>query len=113
MNLLRPGPEWDRGGRRGPATKEAVEEKLRLFWCGSTVTVEEVLEELTRRGWINEREPYGLTAAGEAAHAALARTVEQAGRQIRDGVSAEQYAHTIEVLRHMVENAENLQRSGS
>lgn len=111
MNLLAPGPSLDRAGQRGPATKEAIAEKLRPFWSGSAVAVDEVIEELVRRGWITRREPYALTPAGEAAHAALAQGVERAGRQIRDGVATERYADTVEVLRHLVENAENLRRS--
>ena len=113
MNLLAPGPDWDRVGPRGPATKEAITERLRPFWSGSAVAVDEVIEELVRRGWITRQEPHGLTPAGEAAHAVLAQSVERAGRQIRDGVTAERYADTVEVLRHMVENAENLRRSAT
>jgi len=113
MNLLAPGPDFDRAGQRGPATKEAIAERLRPFWTGSTVAVDEVIEELVRRGWITSEEPHGLTPAGEAAHAALAQSVDWTGRQIRDGVTTERYADTVEVLCHMVENAENLLRSAT
>ncbi|WP_433465579.1 MarR family winged helix-turn-helix transcriptional regulator [Spirillospora sp. CA-128828] len=111
MNLLAPGPDFDRAGQRGPASKEAIKERLQPFWAGSSVDVDRAIEELERRGWITEREPYGLTPAGENAHAALAQKVEWAGHQIRDGVTAERYANTIEVLRHMVLNAEKMRRT--
>ena len=111
LNLLAPGPDFDRAGRRGPATKDTIAEALRPFWPGSDVDVDEAIEDLARRGWITSREPHGLTPEGEAAHAALARTVERAGRRIRDGVTPDRYADTIDVLRHMVANAENLRRT--
>ncbi|MGP3936846.1 MarR family winged helix-turn-helix transcriptional regulator [Nonomuraea sp. KM88] len=111
MNLLAPGPDFDRAGQRGPATREAIAQRLRPFWSGSSVDLDQTIEDLQRRSWITGREPYSLTLEGEAAHAALARKVEQAGRQIRDGVTAERYAGTIEVLRHMVLNAEKMRRT--
>ncbi|TDD00224.1 MarR family transcriptional regulator [Nonomuraea deserti] len=110
MNLLRPAPAGDRTGRRGPAAKQDIEQRLRPFWAGSPVSVDEVLDDLVRRAWITGREPYALTPAGEAAHAALARIVERAGRQIDDGVTAKEYDGAVEVLRRMVANAEKLRR---
>lgn len=84
-NLLAPGPDFDRAGRRGPATKEAIAERLRPFWSENSVDVDEAIEELGRRGWITRRKSYSLTSAGEAAHAALAQKVDWARRQIRLG----------------------------
>ncbi|TDE59664.1 MarR family transcriptional regulator [Nonomuraea mesophila] len=111
MNLLAPGPDFDRAGRRGPATKEAIAQGLRPFWSGSSVDLDQAIDDLRQRGWITEREPHSLTPEGETAHAALAREVERAGRRIRDGVTAERYADTIEVLRHLVLNAEQMRRT--
>ncbi|SFP35359.1 MULTISPECIES: hypothetical protein [Actinomadura] len=108
MNLLAPGPELDRTGGRGPATKQAIAERLGPFWLGSPVTVDEAIEELTRRGWLTAQEPHALTPAGKAAHAALAQSVERTARRISAGVTPDRYADTVEVLRHMVENAEDL-----
>jgi hypothetical protein len=64
----------------------------------------EVLGELAGRGWITGPEPYGLTAEGEAAHAALGRRVGRARARIAEGVTAEEYSGTIDVLRRMAEN---------
>ncbi|TDD14996.1 MarR family transcriptional regulator [Nonomuraea diastatica] len=101
MNLL----------RAAPAAQDTIAETLRPFWSASSVGVDEVLDELVRRAWITSRQPYGLTPAGEAAHTTLARIVERAARQINEGVGAKQYDDTVEVLRHMVKNTENLRRS--
>jgi hypothetical protein len=111
MNLLAPGPDFDRAGRRGPATKEAIAQRLRPFWSGSSVDVDEAVEELKRRGWITEQEPHALTPAGKTAHAALAQKIQRAGRQIRAGVTAERYAGAIEVLRQMTLNAEKMHQT--
>jgi hypothetical protein len=62
----------------------------------------EVLGELAGRGWITGPEPYGLTAG--AAHAALGRRVGRARARIAEGVTAEEYSGTIDVLRRMAEN---------
>lgn len=111
LNLLETRSARD--GRSVPATKEDIAEQLGPFWSGSAVTVDEVLDELTGRGWITRSEPYRLTTAGETAHAALAPIVERAAGQINDGVTTQEQADTVDVLRRMAGNAENLRRSAS
>ncbi|TDC55610.1 MarR family transcriptional regulator [Actinomadura sp. KC345] len=110
MNLLK--RHTDRGGRSIPATRKDIAEQLGPFWSGSEVTLSEVLNELIQRGWLTKTEPYGLTAAGEGAHAILAPIVQQAAGRIDDGVTAQEHAATVDVLRRMTANAQNRRHIG-
>lgn len=110
VNLLK--TRTAHGGRSASMTGEDIAEQLGPFLSGSELTLDEVLGELTRRGWVTRTEPYGLTAAGEEAHAALARIVERAAARIDEGVTARERADTVGVLRRMAANAQNPRDSG-
>lgn len=91
----------------GPLEEGALAERLRPFWREGAITLAEVIGDLTERGWL---EPDGagrhrLTAGGRAAHARLAERIAATRRHLAEGVTAEEYAVTVDVLRRMTANA--------
>ena len=78
------------------------------FWSADRDGPGEVLGKLVRRGWAGrEGSSYALTADGDAAVARLGGEVAGIRRRASDGVSAEEYVATVDVLRRV---AANLQR---
>ncbi|NUW45724.1 MarR family transcriptional regulator [Nonomuraea rhodomycinica] len=65
--------------------------------------VDDAHERLAGRGWAEGAE---LTEEGRRAHAALAEQVGRIRRRAAEGVSREEYAATIDVLRRMAANLE-------
>ncbi|NUW38058.1 MarR family transcriptional regulator [Nonomuraea sp. SMC257] len=65
--------------------------------------VDDAQERLASRGWADGG---ALTEEGRRAHAALAEQVGRIRRRAAEGVSAEEYAATIDVLRRMAANLE-------
>jgi hypothetical protein len=77
------------------------------LWTEGIVSLDEVLDHLLQgRGWIAVAPDgrYGLTSAGEAAHARLAARVEATRRRALDGVTPDEYQVTVRTLRRMSEN---------
>ncbi|MER7794158.1 winged helix DNA-binding protein [Streptomyces sp. NPDC097640] len=82
---------------------------LRPFWGEGAVTLDEVLGDLERRGWVVQEGaggPYALTSPGVEGHAVVAERIGAARRRITDGVTGEEYLATVGVLRRMAENLE-------
>ncbi|WP_344583149.1 MarR family transcriptional regulator [Nonomuraea roseoviolacea] len=65
--------------------------------------VDDARESLAARGWADGA---GLTEEGRRAHTALAEQVGRIRRRAAEGVSREEYAATIDVLRRMAANLE-------
>nr|WP_202897401.1 MarR family transcriptional regulator [Actinopolymorpha pittospori] len=92
---------------QGPAVnRQVVVDALVPFWGEGAVTVEEVLVDLVRRGWIAQDADglYSLTPTGGAAHAAVAAEVDTVRALLCEGVSEEEYAQTIRILARMAHN---------
>lgn len=92
-----------------PRSTAELAAALRPFWGEGAVTLDEVLGDLERRGWITRvgaEGPYALTPLGVEGHAAVAERIGVARRRITDGVTDEEYLATVGVLRRMAENLE-------
>lgn len=63
--------------------------------------VGDALEQLSSRGWVSGGR---LTDDGRRAHEAIAAHVMRVRRQAAEGISEEEYATTIDVLRRMAAN---------
>jgi hypothetical protein len=94
MNVLRGSPRDEVG----------LTEALRPFWGDGAITLDEVLTELTGRGWVAPG--HELTPAGVTAHAAIEKKVLGIRETTQAGLSEEDYHHTITVLRRMARNLE-------
>ena len=92
----------------GPLEATGLADALRPFWGEGAVTLVVVLGRLRGRGWIEDdaRGRLALTAAGVAAHTDVAARVQATRRRMLDGLTAEQYRATVEVLGRMAENLE-------
>lgn len=89
-----------------PLDERGLADALRPFWGEGAVTLDEVVEGLTRRGWIARGADgrYALTPDGQAARAAVARQVETIRTRMAEGVTEAEYQMTIGVLRRMADN---------
>ena len=86
-----------------PATTATIAAALGPFWTKGAITLDEVLADMTRRGWITRREPRQLTARGAAALDAI-RQRTNLREKIMAGLTAEQYTQTVAVLEQMAAN---------
>ncbi|MER6004371.1 MarR family transcriptional regulator [Nonomuraea angiospora] len=66
--------------------------------------VDEAVERLTARGWLADGE---LTEAGRAAHGEISEKVDRFRQQVVEGVSSQEYAATVDVLRRMSANLDH------
>jgi DNA-binding PadR family transcriptional regulator len=89
--------------KTSPATNSTIAAALGPFWTEGAITLDEVLADMTRRGWITGHEPRQLTAAGEAALDAI-RERTSLREKIMAGLTAEQYTQTVAVLEQMAAN---------
>jgi len=89
--------------KTSPATNSTIATALGPFWTEGAITLDEVLADMTRRGWITGHEPRQLTAAGEAALDAI-RERTSLREKIMAGLTAEQYTQTVAVLEQMAAN---------
>ena len=89
--------------KTSPATNSTIAAALAPFWTEGAITLDEVLADMTRRGWITGHEPRQLTAAGEAALDAI-RERTSLREKIMAGLTAEQYTQTVAVLEQMAAN---------
>jgi hypothetical protein len=94
MNVLRGSPRDEAG----------LTEALRPFWGAGAITLDQVLGELTGRGWVAQG--YELTPVGVTAHAVIEKKVLGIRETSQAGLSDEDYHRTIRVLRRMAENLE-------
>lgn len=86
-----------------PAPDAEIAAALGPFWAEGAITPGEVLDDLTRRGWITGHEPRQLTQDGQAALDAI-RERTSLREKIMAGLTAEQYAQTVAVLEQMAAN---------
>jgi len=89
--------------KTSPATNSTIATALGPFWTEGAITLDEVLADMTRRGWITGHEPRQLTAAGEAALDAI-RERTSLREKIMAGLTAEQYTQTVAILEQMAAN---------
>ena len=89
--------------KMSPATNATIAAALDPFWTEGAITLDEVLADMTRRGWITGHEPRQLTAGGEAALGAI-RQRANLREKIMAGLTAEQYTQTVAVLEQMAAN---------
>ncbi|TDD57545.1 MarR family transcriptional regulator [Kribbella antibiotica] len=74
---------------------------LAPFLVGNRETLTAVTDPLTERGWLTGDE---LTPSGHAALTELTAKVQEQRRLVAAGISDEEYAATIDVLRRMTRN---------
>jgi hypothetical protein len=101
--------------RRTPAGDAELDAALQPFWKTDTASAAEVVEELTRRGWV-ARDPDGrhaLTPEGRAAHAALATSVGGIRETMSRGLTEQEYRTTMDVLGRMIDNLEAAAQTGA
>jgi hypothetical protein len=89
--------------KTSPATNATIAAALDPFWTEGAITLDEVLADMTRRGWITGHEPRQVTAGGEAALDAI-RQGANLREKIMAGLTAEQYTQTVAVLEQMAAN---------
>jgi hypothetical protein len=89
--------------KTSPATNAEIAATLGPFWTEAAITLDEVLADMTRRGWITGPEPRQLTEGGEAALCAI-RERTNLREKIMAGLTAEQYTQTVAVLERMAAN---------
>ena len=100
----------------GSSSKERLFESMRTFV--DAAGLDEILSRLSQRGWI-ERGPvsgsgtseFQLTAEGRRQHTVILATQKEAREKAMRGISAEEYATAIKVLKQIVSNLEG--NSGS
>lgn len=91
-----------------PQDAAALTSKLRPF-LGTGETVEEVTDELSRRGWLSRDETgrYELTPAGQTGYVAGEEKLNEVLRStFLAGLTQDDYYGTMRILRKMVENLE-------
>ena len=86
-----------------PAPDAEIAAALGPFWAEGAITPSEVLDDLTRRGWITGHEPRQLTQDGQAALDAI-RERTSLREKIMAGLTAEQCTQTVAVLEQMAAN---------
>jgi DNA-binding MarR family transcriptional regulator len=89
-----------------PATVQQTDMQLAPFLSGAERTTRPVLEDLQVRGWVawSDDQRATLTDAGAAAHADLLRQVSRSRERLSAGITPQEYAATIEILRRMAVN---------
>ncbi|MDP9864360.1 MULTISPECIES: MarR family winged helix-turn-helix transcriptional regulator [Streptosporangium] len=87
-----------------PRTPAELDAALGPFLSAAQPSLLPVAEELSERGWLTEGGPLALTEAGTRAHADLHDKVTAARVRVTEGVSAEEYRTTVDVLSRMTAN---------
>jgi hypothetical protein len=98
---------------REPATIEAIVDALDPFWGASGVEPDEVISGFVRRGWaqLDEHDRYRLSNRGENVRADVADRVQALRSVMTDGLTAAEYAATVDTLRRMATNLEAADRA--
>lgn len=101
--------------RRTPANNDEIGAALQPFWDADAMPAAEVVEELTRRGWITRDSDgrHTLTPEGRAAHAALATSVGGIRETMSRGLTEQEYRTTMDVLGRMIDNLESAAHTGT
>jgi DNA-binding MarR family transcriptional regulator len=94
--------------RRSPQDEAGLTEALRPFWGTEAITLAEVTNDLTARGWLTHNVHYALTPTGETAHAALEQKILSIRATAQHGLTDDDYHQTVRTLQHM---ATNLQKT--
>ncbi|TLG05794.1 winged helix DNA-binding protein [Nocardia cyriacigeorgica] len=94
---------------RGPVDEAQLIDALRPFWEGNGENVSDVIAGLVARGWIHRDADgrYALAPAGQSAHAAAVAEVSGLRERMTVGISAEEFAQMMDVLRRMTVNLEH------
>lgn len=88
-----------------PATVQRADTLLAPFLGGDEPTTRPVLDDLHARGWVAWTDGHAtVTEAGAAAHAELLRKVSRSRERLAAGITPQEYAATITVLRRMAVN---------
>lgn len=90
----------------GPRSGQELEAALAPFWEEGAVTLAEVLDDLTSRGWVGHSNGLSLTDAGTRAHSHVAARIGEAREMMLGGLTADDYLRTVEVLERMSSNVE-------
>ena len=97
----------DGGADDGGADRAAVTEALRPFWAAGGPSQQQIVDDLTARGWLRaDGEAYSLTDDGRRAHAALLAEVAEIRARSLDGLTGEEYGATVGTLQRMSANLE-------
>ncbi len=93
-----------------PSTSAELAEVLRPFVGREPEAHRRVVGELMARGWVEPAngDRLRLTDSGSAAHATLFGLMQEIRRLLARGVTQEEYAATIDVLRRMAGNLESV-----
>jgi DNA-binding MarR family transcriptional regulator len=88
------------------ATVQQTDTVLAPFLSGGETTTRPVFDNLYARGWVawTDDRHAALTEAGAAEHAELLRKVSRSRERLTAGITPEEYAATIEILRRMALN---------
>ncbi|RKS08750.1 hypothetical protein DFP74_4472 [Nocardiopsis sp. Huas11] len=89
-----------------PGTVADLDRRLAAFLEEDEPSVAPVVDELRGRGWIDGLVALSLSTQGEAAHDVLFEKVQGARRRLAQGISAEEYHATVNVLERMAANLE-------
>ena len=89
-----------------PATRSELETALAPFLSGDEPEpLEEEVAELIASQWVDQRdEELSLTERGRTSFTRIGGVVERSRQALAQGVSAEEYQHTLEVLERMARN---------
>ncbi|WP_020576730.1 MarR family winged helix-turn-helix transcriptional regulator [Actinopolymorpha alba] len=93
---------------RSAADVSVLAHALEPFWTEGALTLEEVIDDLQRRGWIAQDavRSYRLTPDGTATHTNVAGRIEVVRTRMLDGLTPQDYEETLRVLRRMADNLE-------
>lgn len=90
-----------------PREEEGLRGALSPFLTAGAITIDEVVADLLRLGWIARGEgDYALTASGQEAFARLGERVQEVRDRLMDGLTPEDYSATVRVLGRMAANLE-------
>jgi hypothetical protein len=90
----------------GPRSDEDLEAALKPFWEEGAVTLTEVIDDLTSRGWVTRAADLRLTEPGTRAQTHVAARIGEAREMMLGGLTADDYLRTVEVLERMSSNVE-------
>jgi len=92
-----------------PQDAARLTDAIRPFLGPGAVTLDEVTDELARRGWLTRDQAgrFALTPAGQAGHAAVDEQLNELFRStFLDGLTQDDYYGTMRILQRMAENLE-------
>lgn len=93
-----------------PRDAAGLTDAIRPFLGPGAITLNEVTDELARRGWLTRDEAgrYALTPDGQAGHAAVDQKLNEIFRStFLTGLTLDDYYGTMRILQRMAENLEH------